>query len=94
MFLQLSWSIFIGLVVVVLASLAAWFLSPKGETQTYVLPSHTIAPASVCHIALMQSTNVTLGYGEARSSSLLHRATLCGVRVLSMALEYTTDGHD
>jgi hypothetical protein len=32
----LSWSIFIGLVVVILASVAAWFFSPKGETQTYV----------------------------------------------------------
>lgn len=31
-----SWSIIIGLVVVVLASVAGWFLSPKGETQTYV----------------------------------------------------------
>lgn len=31
-----SWSIIIGLVVVVLASVAAWFFAPKGETQTYV----------------------------------------------------------
>ncbi|KAH8586446.1 ATPase, V0 complex, subunit E1/e2 [Bisporella sp. PMI_857] len=29
-----GWSIIIGLVVVVVASVAAWFLSPKGETQT------------------------------------------------------------
>lgn len=32
-----SWSILIGFVVVALASAAGWFLSPKGETQTYVL---------------------------------------------------------
>ena len=30
-----SWSIIIGLVIVVLASVAAWLFSPKGETQTY-----------------------------------------------------------
>ncbi|KIN08423.1 hypothetical protein OIDMADRAFT_187816 [Oidiodendron maius Zn] len=29
-----GWSIFIGLIIVILACLAAWFLSPKGETQT------------------------------------------------------------
>ncbi|KAI9651324.1 H(+)-transporting V0 sector ATPase subunit e [Ciborinia camelliae] len=29
-----GWSIIIGLIIVVLASVAAWFLSPKGETQT------------------------------------------------------------
>ncbi|TGO25387.1 hypothetical protein BPAE_0081g00200 [Botrytis paeoniae] len=33
-----GWSIVIGLIIVVLASAAAWFLSPKGENQTdYVL---------------------------------------------------------
>jgi hypothetical protein len=32
---QCSWSIIIGLVVVLLACGAAWFFSPKGETQTY-----------------------------------------------------------
>lgn len=31
-----SWSIIIGLVCVVALSVAAWFLSPKGENQTYV----------------------------------------------------------
>ncbi len=31
-----SWSIIIGLVFVVLASLVAWFFSPKGENNTYV----------------------------------------------------------
>ena len=31
-----SWSIIIGLVVTVVASLIAWFISPKGENQTYV----------------------------------------------------------
>jgi len=30
-----SWSIIIGLIVVVSASLIAWFFAPKGENQTY-----------------------------------------------------------
>jgi hypothetical protein len=29
-----SWSLVIGLIVIVAASVAAWFLSPKGENQT------------------------------------------------------------
>jgi hypothetical protein len=33
------WAPFIGLVVVVAFCAAAWFLSPKGENQTYVPPS-------------------------------------------------------
>jgi hypothetical protein len=37
-----SWSIFVGLAVVVLASVGAWFFSPKGENQTYVFPSGDI----------------------------------------------------
>ncbi|KAI9736081.1 MAG: hypothetical protein M1818_006257 [Claussenomyces sp. TS43310] len=42
-----GWSIIIGLVVIVLASVAAWFFSPKGETQTYVLltPTRRLAEA-------------------------------------------------
>jgi hypothetical protein len=32
---SISWSVIIGLVIVVLACLAGWFFSPKGETQTY-----------------------------------------------------------
>jgi len=36
---QCSWSIIIGLVVVLLACGAAWLFSPKGETQTYALSS-------------------------------------------------------
>ena len=31
-----SWSLIIGLVFIVVFSIAAWFLSPKGENQTYV----------------------------------------------------------
>lgn len=46
-----SWSIIIGLVVVILASVAGWFLSPKGETQTYVhqtpIPSLAMAPSDL-----------------------------------------------
>ncbi|RQM07902.1 hypothetical protein DH86_00000774 [Scytalidium sp. 3C] len=38
-----GWSVIIGLVIVALASVAAWFLSPKGENQTYYIPS-TVAP--------------------------------------------------
>jgi len=37
-----SWSIFVGLAVVVLASVGAWFFSPKGENQTYVFPADDI----------------------------------------------------
>ncbi|KAJ6100064.1 hypothetical protein N7467_001599 [Penicillium canescens] len=29
-----SWSLVIGLIIIVAASVAAWFLSPKGENQT------------------------------------------------------------
>jgi hypothetical protein len=35
---QNRWAPFIGLVVVVAFCAAAWFLSPKGENQTYVQP--------------------------------------------------------
>ena len=31
------YSVFIGLIIVVAMSVGAWFLSPKGENQTYVL---------------------------------------------------------
>ena len=33
--LAYRWSIIIGLIFIVLASLVAWFFSPKGENQTY-----------------------------------------------------------
>jgi V-type H+-transporting ATPase subunit e len=33
-----SWSIIIGLVIVVVLCVLAWFFSPKGENQTYVRP--------------------------------------------------------
>ncbi|KAJ6011959.1 hypothetical protein N7499_013071 [Penicillium canescens] len=29
-----GWSLVIGLIIIVAASVAAWFLSPKGENQT------------------------------------------------------------
>ncbi|EPS28186.1 V-type proton ATPase subunit e [Penicillium oxalicum] len=29
-----GWSLLVGLIVIVALSLAAWFFSPKGETQT------------------------------------------------------------
>ncbi|EXJ90222.1 hypothetical protein A1O1_03321 [Capronia coronata CBS 617.96] len=32
------WSLIIGLVVIVALSAGAWFLSPKGENQTYGSP--------------------------------------------------------
>ncbi|KFY37487.1 hypothetical protein V494_04740 [Pseudogymnoascus sp. VKM F-4513 (FW-928)] len=44
-----SWSIFIGLVFVVLASVAAWFFSPKGENQT-VWRSSLILSFASCYI--------------------------------------------
>lgn len=31
------WSLIVGLILVVIASVVAWFLSPKGDNQTYVL---------------------------------------------------------
>jgi hypothetical protein len=34
---QSSWSIIIGLIIIVAASVAAWFLSPKGENQAYII---------------------------------------------------------
>jgi hypothetical protein len=33
-----SWSLLIGLLIIVAFSAASWFLSPKGENQTYVGP--------------------------------------------------------
>ncbi|RDW92044.1 V-type proton ATPase subunit e-like protein [Coleophoma crateriformis] len=44
-----GWAIIIGLIVVVLASVAAWFLSPKGETQTIWRSSLILSFAS-CYI--------------------------------------------
>ncbi|PQE15471.1 V-type proton ATPase subunit e protein [Rutstroemia sp. NJR-2017a BVV2] len=35
-----SWSIIIGLVIVAVACVAAWVLSPKGETQTTMAPTY------------------------------------------------------
>ncbi|KAJ5599249.1 hypothetical protein N7450_000316 [Penicillium hetheringtonii] len=35
-----GWSLFIGLIFVVAASVAGWFLSPKNESRTYRLESH------------------------------------------------------
>jgi hypothetical protein len=31
-----SWSVFVGLAVIIIFSAVAWFAAPKGETQTYV----------------------------------------------------------
>ncbi|KAE9363552.1 hypothetical protein N431DRAFT_114742 [Stipitochalara longipes BDJ] len=44
-----GWSIIIGLVVVLLACGAAWFFSPKGETQTIWRSSLILSFAS-CYI--------------------------------------------
>ncbi|OBT76507.1 hypothetical protein VF21_03994 [Pseudogymnoascus sp. 05NY08] len=44
-----SWSILIGFVVIVLASVAAWFFSPKGENQT-VWRSTLILSFASCYI--------------------------------------------
>jgi hypothetical protein len=41
-----SWSIIIGLVIVVVLCVLAWFFSPKGENQTYVRPCHLFARPS------------------------------------------------
>ncbi|TVY37785.1 V-type proton ATPase subunit e [Lachnellula subtilissima] len=44
-----GWSIIIGFVVIVLACVAGWFLSPKGETQT-VWRSSLILSFASCYI--------------------------------------------
>ncbi|TGO56785.1 hypothetical protein BCON_0073g00190 [Botryotinia convoluta] len=44
-----GWSIVIGLIIVVLASAAAWFLSPKGENQTIWRSSLILSFAS-CYL--------------------------------------------
>ncbi|KAL1959760.1 hypothetical protein VTO42DRAFT_1346 [Malbranchea cinnamomea] len=44
-----GWSIIIGLVFVVLASLVAWVFSPKGETRT-VWRSSLILAFSACYL--------------------------------------------
>ncbi|CZR62499.1 probable VMA9 Subunit e of the Vo (membrane) sector of the vacuolar H+-ATPase, essential for vacuolar acidification [Phialocephala subalpina] len=44
-----GWSILIGFVVVVAASVAGWFLSPKGETQTIWRSSLILSFAS-CYL--------------------------------------------
>lgn len=31
-----GWSLIVGLIIIAVFSAASWFLSPKGETQTYV----------------------------------------------------------
>jgi V-type H+-transporting ATPase subunit e len=37
-----GYSIFVGLVVIVALCLAAWFFSPKGENQVYVVSNPSI----------------------------------------------------
>ncbi|KAL9621270.1 MAG: hypothetical protein Q9160_004291 [Pyrenula sp. 1 TL-2023] len=50
--LEDRWSILIGLVVTVLASLCAWLFSPKGENRTYGPPSLKLVVRQVsCLIA-------------------------------------------
>ena len=46
------WSILIGLVVIVALSVGAWFLSPKGENQTYVCPPSDQATRSLADLSL------------------------------------------
>jgi hypothetical protein len=78
MYLPHSWSILIGLLVVVLASVAAWVFAPKGENQTYV--SLLPRPTSISHegyrfaptgyiLAWNEEmlTYVTIGYGDQHS---------------------------
>ncbi|KAJ9201356.1 hypothetical protein DTO166G4_8759 [Paecilomyces variotii] len=44
-----GWSVIIGLIIVVLASLAAWLFSPKGDNQTLWRSSLILAFAA-CYI--------------------------------------------
>lgn len=39
----LSWSVIIGLAIILAFSAVSWFAAPKGENQTYV---HSFTPAS------------------------------------------------
>ncbi|KAL3447575.1 hypothetical protein BJX65DRAFT_93004 [Aspergillus insuetus] len=43
-----SWSLLIGLIVVVAAGVAAWLFSPKGENQTYVVHIASYFSLSSC----------------------------------------------
>ncbi|KAL9531691.1 V-type proton ATPase subunit [Sphaerulina musiva] len=40
-----GWSLIISIIVVAAIGLAAWFLSPKGENQTYAIPFLCMAGA-------------------------------------------------
>ena len=42
-----SASLIIGLVFVAIASLLAYFFSPKGENQTYVIPAMALFPLAI-----------------------------------------------
>jgi hypothetical protein len=79
-----SWSIIIGLVIVAVACIAAWVLSPKGETQTYVFD--TDRPGSmICCLArarrrwIVANVLVVLVFGAVPSSCRSRVAILCGV---------------
>lgn len=68
-----GYSIFVGLVVIVALSLAAWFFSPKGENQVYVVVHN---PSSIMH---KRDANARAAdSGDRPSSSRSSAATSCG----------------
>lgn len=69
-FIFSSWSLFIGLIFVVAASVAGWFLSPKNESRTYVWNLRFNITRELINVAS----------GEPQLFSLLFLVTWCGVR--------------
>lgn len=67
-----SWSLLVGLIFVVLASLVAWVFSPKGDNQTYSSPSAWLIGGD----RLIRDNTDS---GGARLFSRLRRVILCGV---------------
>jgi len=81
-FIFSSWSLFIGLIFVVAASVAGWFLSPKNESRTYVWNLRFNITRELINAAS----------GEPQLSSLLFPVTWCGVRFQSsiLSLSFST----
>ncbi|KAE8387559.1 hypothetical protein BDV23DRAFT_160887 [Aspergillus alliaceus] len=45
-----GWSLIIGLIIIVIASVVAWIFSPKGDNQTYISLPPTSPPALVHYV--------------------------------------------
>lgn len=76
-----SYSIFIGLVIIVALCVASWFLSPKGEHQVSVHlppPAASHSPFSLWSVQRFGGLTATTGCGDPPSSSPSSAATSCG----------------